>query len=150
MDTPGSGVLYVYQVTKKTLSWKGMHPRTPPKKGASIDSPLDVKECPLTIPRHSMYAIYAYIDPSNHPNVGKCTIHGVSGIGSKAMRSVHNFCRLPSAVGLGVPRAETHHEVAPRSPREAKVNKGLWSITKRKQQLHIMYDHVCILYTIYA
>ena len=29
--------------------------------------------------RHSMYAIYAYIDPSNHPNVGKCTIHGVSG-----------------------------------------------------------------------
>ena len=31
-------------------------------------------------PRRSMYAIYAYIDPSNHPNVGKYDIHGVSGI----------------------------------------------------------------------
>ena len=30
-------------------------------------------------PRHSMYAVYAYIDPSNHPNVGIYTIHGVSG-----------------------------------------------------------------------
>ena len=30
-------------------------------------------------PRHSMYAIYAYIDPPNHPNVGKYGIHGVSG-----------------------------------------------------------------------
>ena len=28
-----------------------------------------------------MYAIYAYIDPSNHPNVGIYGIHGVSGIG---------------------------------------------------------------------
>ena len=27
-----------------------------------------------------MYAIYAYIDPSNHPNVGIYGIHGVSGI----------------------------------------------------------------------
>ena len=26
-----------------------------------------------------MYAIYAYIDPPNHPNVGKYAIHGVSG-----------------------------------------------------------------------
>ena len=26
-----------------------------------------------------MYAICAYIDPPNHPNVGKYTIHGVSG-----------------------------------------------------------------------
>ena len=26
-----------------------------------------------------MYAIYAYIDPPNHPNVGKYTIHGVFG-----------------------------------------------------------------------
>ena len=26
------------------------------------------------IPRHSMYAIYAYIDPPNHPNVG---IYGI-------------------------------------------------------------------------
>ena len=33
-----------------------------------------------TIPRHSMYAIYAYIDPPNHPNVGIYGIHGVSGI----------------------------------------------------------------------
>ena len=24
----------------------------------------------VTRPRHSMYAIYAYIDPQNHPNVG--------------------------------------------------------------------------------
>ena len=30
-------------------------------------------------PRHSMYAIYAYIDPQNHPNVGIHGIHGVSG-----------------------------------------------------------------------
>ena len=26
-----------------------------------------------------MYAIYAYIDPPNHPNVGKYGIHGASG-----------------------------------------------------------------------
>ena len=39
------------------------------------------------IPRHSMYAIYAYIDPSNHPNVGKYTIHGVSGIYAVKCRS---------------------------------------------------------------
>ena len=26
-----------------------------------------------------MYGIYAYIDPPNHPNVGKYGIHGVSG-----------------------------------------------------------------------
>ena len=26
-----------------------------------------------------MYAICAYIDPQNHPNVGKYTIHGVFG-----------------------------------------------------------------------
>ena len=30
-------------------------------------------------PRRSMSVIYAYIDPSNHPNVGKYAIHGVSG-----------------------------------------------------------------------
>ena len=29
-----------------------------------------------------MYAIYAYIDPSNHPNVGIYGIHGVSGKGT--------------------------------------------------------------------
>ena len=28
---------------------------------------------------HSMYGIYAYIDPPNHPNVGIYGIHGVSG-----------------------------------------------------------------------
>ena len=33
------------------------------------------------IPRHSMSVIYAYIDPSNHPNVDKYTMHGVFGIG---------------------------------------------------------------------
>ena len=27
-----------------------------------------------------MYAIYAYIDPPNHPNVGIYDIYGVSGI----------------------------------------------------------------------
>ena len=29
------------------------------------------------IPRHSMSVIYAYIEPSNHPNVDKYTIHRV-------------------------------------------------------------------------
>ena len=33
-----------------------------------------------------MYAIYAYIDPPNHPNVGKYTIHEVSGY--KNIRSI--------------------------------------------------------------
>ena len=32
------------------------------------------------IPRHSMYAIYACIDPPNHPNVSIYGIHGVFGI----------------------------------------------------------------------
>ena len=36
---------------------------------------------PIPFPRHSMYAIYAYIDPPNHPNVGIYGIHGVSGFG---------------------------------------------------------------------
>ena len=52
-----------------------------------IDRPIDpfsINQPPKRlygfIPRHSMYAIYAYIDPQNHPNVGKYTIHGVSGI----------------------------------------------------------------------
>ena len=35
-----------------------------------------------SMPIHSMYAIYAYIDPPNHPNVGIYGIHGASGIGS--------------------------------------------------------------------
>ena len=30
-------------------------------------------------PRYSMYGIFTYIYPKNHPNVGKYTIHGVSG-----------------------------------------------------------------------
>ena len=34
----------------------------------------------LNIPRHSMHAIYAYIDPQNSRNVGIYGIHGVSGI----------------------------------------------------------------------
>ena len=34
----------------------------------------------VCLPIHSMYAIYAYIDPPNHPNVGKYGIHGASGI----------------------------------------------------------------------
>ena len=33
----------------------------------------------LTKPRHSMYAIYAHIDPQNHSNVGIYGIHGASG-----------------------------------------------------------------------
>ena len=37
-----------------------------------VDHPIDI---PQTL--HGT-AIYAYIDPSNHPNVGKYTIHGVS------------------------------------------------------------------------
>ena len=32
-------------------------------------------------PRRSMYAIYAYIDSQNHPNVGIYGIHGVSKLG---------------------------------------------------------------------
>ena len=33
------------------------------------------------IPRWSMYGIFTYIYPINHPHVGKYTIHGASGIG---------------------------------------------------------------------
>ena len=32
-----------------------------------------------SFPIHSMYGIYAYIDPPNHPNVGIYGIHGASG-----------------------------------------------------------------------
>ena len=42
---------------------------------------LQVPAMKGTIPRHSMYAIYAYIDPPNHANVGTYGIHGVPGIG---------------------------------------------------------------------
>ena len=57
-----------------------------------------------TTPRHSMYAIYAYIDPQNHPNVGKYTIHGVSGTGWTVTRFAPSFvffaprCRQSSEV----------------------------------------------------
>ena len=37
-----------------------------------------------------MYAIYAYIDPQNHPNVGKYTIHGVSGLYDTILRGAAN------------------------------------------------------------
>ena len=48
------------------------------------------------IPNRSMYAIYAYIDPSNHPNVGIYTIHGASGIGSSLALSKRCFSCFPS------------------------------------------------------
>ena len=38
---------------------------------------------------HSMYAIYAYIDPGNHPSVGIYAIHGVFGI--EVLQVVHDF-----------------------------------------------------------
>ena len=46
-------------------------------------------------PRHSMYSIYAYIDPPNHPNVGKYGIHGVSGYSDHAAFTPM-FSRTPS------------------------------------------------------
>ena len=33
----------------------------------------------IPYPKRSMYAIYGYIDPPNHPNVGIYGIHGESG-----------------------------------------------------------------------
>ena len=33
------------------------------------------------MPRCSMYGIFSYIYPKNHPNVGKYSIHGASGMG---------------------------------------------------------------------
>ena len=52
-----------------------------PRGSPTIDSMvLTERRYGFTIPRHSMYAIYTYIDPSNHPNVGIYGIHGVSGI----------------------------------------------------------------------
>ena len=50
-----------------------------------------------------MSVIYAYIDPSNHPNVGKYAIHGVSGTGSNiqvSKSSGSKSCRIskPSMV----------------------------------------------------
>ena len=41
--------------------------------------PVDVFVSESSNPKRSMYAIYAYIDPPNHPNVGIYAIHGVSG-----------------------------------------------------------------------
>ena len=35
-----------------------------------------------------MYAIYTYIDPQNHPNVGKYAKHGVSGIVKPLLETV--------------------------------------------------------------
>ena len=37
-----------------------------------------------------MYAIYAYIDPPNHPNVSIYGIHGVSGFGCVFARILPN------------------------------------------------------------
>ena len=49
---------------------------------AGMEYPLNKWVCIIGImPRHSMYAIYAYIDPPNHPNVGIYGIHGAFGIG---------------------------------------------------------------------
>ena len=47
-------------------------------------------------PIYSMYAIYAYIDPSNHPNVGIYGIHGVYGKEHLLGSAPH----LPPAPGL--------------------------------------------------
>ena len=48
-------------------------------KGGRCEAPLALKEqfgtlpsrtVLCAIPRHSLHAIYAYVDPPNHPNVG--------------------------------------------------------------------------------
>ena len=41
-----------------------------------------------TIPICSMYGIFTYIYPKNHPNVGKYTIHRASGIGSLSLANL--------------------------------------------------------------
>ena len=48
-------------------------------------------------PRHSMYAIYAYIDPQNHPNVSIYGIHGVFGYG---MGELNTAVRPPLLVSF--------------------------------------------------
>ena len=79
-----------FQVRLEVLSRSGHAPRRgTPRTGSSVtcDLGFDIdrwkpKHWMSTVypnPRHSMSVIYAYIDPSNHPNVGKYTIHGVSG-----------------------------------------------------------------------
>ena len=65
--------------TWKTLTTSQNHPTDCPAK---VRKPLRTvwqPETNIIIPRHSMYAIYTYIDPQNHPNVGKYAKHGVSG-----------------------------------------------------------------------
>ena len=47
--------------------------------GWSLGRDFTSPKCFFSGPRRSMYAVYAYIDPPNHPNVGKYGIHGVPG-----------------------------------------------------------------------
>ena len=56
-----------------------------------------------------MYAIYTYIDPSNHPNVGICGIHGVSG------NNMGTFGRsfFPFAAGRQATGDDLLHRMAP-------------------------------------
>ena len=45
-----------------------------------------------------MYAIYAYIDPPNHPNVGIYSIHGAPGIGNE--QQIQKLPKVPTEVFL--------------------------------------------------
>ena len=58
-----------------------------------------------------MYAIYVYIDPSNHPNVGIYGIHGVSGYRSDAFYSVRSV--LVPIVDIGQEPWNSSRPIAP-------------------------------------
>ena len=69
-----------------------------------LGSPMSVPWIVFGNPKHSMYAIYAHIDPPNHPNVGKYGIHGVSGNCFSGMCSLGRPRRRaagPGAAALG-------------------------------------------------
>ena len=68
---------------------------------------------------HSMYGIYAYIDPPNHPNVGIYSIHGVYGIPSSQVKRVpvdttrRHDCDLQNGQWWVVPEGSGRFEGSP-------------------------------------
>ena len=75
-----------------------------------------------------MYAIYAYIDPPNHPNVGIYSIHGASGYYTRG--SWHGYERSDRTL-LGV-MTQTRlmglpgRTAAPLTPQTTPTDRHIW------------------------
>ena len=100
-------------------------------------------------PRHFMYAICAYIDPANHPDVGIYGIHGVSGNWFSLefmIRSAPLVHRAPSldALRLSVGLLSTERLGPWRCPRPA-IERNISLDPPRQKESSDLYRNVLLV-----